>query len=96
MHGVSAGDSHHLLLYEYVEDIAERRGPYRGGHLERIRAEKDEGRVVMAGALGNPPSGGAIVFRGVERDQIEQFVDADPYVQASLVRSWRIEPWDLV
>jgi hypothetical protein len=93
---VSASDSHHLLLYEYVEDIAERRGPYREGHLERIRAEKDAGRVVMAGALGNPPSGGAIAFRGVGRDHVEQFVDADPYVQASLVRSWRIEPWNLV
>ena len=50
----------------------------------------------MAGALGNPPSGGAIAFRGVGRDHVEQFVDADPYVQASLVRSWRIEPWNLV
>jgi uncharacterized protein len=94
--GVPGADSHHLLLYEYVEDMAERRGPYREGHLERIRAEQDAGRVVMAGALGNPPSGGAIVFRGVERDHIEQFVDADPYVQAGLVRSWRLEPWNLV
>ena len=91
-----AGEDTYLLLYTYVEDMAERRGPYRDGHLERIRAEKDEGRIVMAGALGNPPGGGAIVFRGLERDQIEQFVHADPYVQASLVRSWRIEPWNLV
>lgn len=93
---MSGADSHHLLLYEYVEDIAERRGPYREGHLERIRAERDAGRVVMAGALGNPPSGAAIVFRGVEREEIEQFVDDDPYVQAELVRAWRIEPWNLV
>jgi uncharacterized protein YciI len=93
---VSGADSHHLLLYEYVEDMAERRGPYREGHLERIRAERDAGRVVMAGALGNPPSGAAIVFRGVEREEIEQFVDDDPYVQAELVRAWRIEPWNLV
>jgi uncharacterized protein YciI len=50
----------------------------------------------MAGALGNPPSGAAIVFRGVEREEIEQFVDDDPYVQAELVRAWRIEPWNLV
>jgi uncharacterized protein YciI len=93
---VSGADSHHLLLYEYVEDMTERRGPYREGHLERIRAGKDAGQIVMAGALGNPPSGGAIVFRGLERGEVEEFVDADPYVQASLVRSWRIEPWNLV
>jgi uncharacterized protein YciI len=93
---VAGPDSHHLLLYVYVEDVVERRGPYREGHLERIRAGKDAGRIVMAGALGNPPNGGAIVFRGLDRDQIEEFVDADPYVQAGLVREWRIEPWNLV
>ncbi len=93
---MSDADSHHLLLYDYVEDIAERRGPYREGHLGRIREGKEAGRIVMAGALGTPPNGGAIVFRGVDRDQIEEFVDDDPYVQNGLVRSWRIEPWNLV
>jgi uncharacterized protein YciI len=93
---VSGADSHHLLLYEYVEDILERRGPHREGHLGRIRAEKEAGRVTLAGALGNPPTGAAIVFSGVDRDAIEAFVGGDPYVRAGLVRSWRIEPWNLV
>jgi uncharacterized protein YciI len=87
---------HHLLLYEYVEDIAERRGPYRDAHLARIREQREAGRVVMAGALGRPPSGGAIVFEGAERAEIEEFVREDPYVQADLVTAWRIEPWTLV
>ena len=76
--------------------MVERRVPYREGHLERIAAEKETGRLVMAGALGDPPNGGGFVFRGVDRDQIEAFVDADPYVQAGLVTGWRIEPWTLV
>jgi uncharacterized protein len=45
---------HHILFYEYVEDILERRPPYRDAHLARIGAERDAGRVVMAGALGDP------------------------------------------
>jgi uncharacterized protein YciI len=89
-------DKHHLLIYEYVEDMVDRRGPYRGAHLERIAAEKETGRLLMAGALGDPPNGGAFVFRGVEPDQVEAFVQADPYVQAGLVTAWRIEPWTLV
>ena len=93
---MSNPDQHHLLLYDYVEDIAERRAPHREGHLAAIRAEKDAGRVVMAGALGNPPVAGAIAFRGVDRDHIETFVNQDPYVRAGLVRSWRVEPWNLV
>lgn len=76
--------------------MAERRGPYREDHLAGIRAEKEAGRVSLAGAIGNPPNGGAIVFRGVDRGHIEEFVQGDPYVQAGLVRSWRIEPWNLV
>jgi uncharacterized protein YciI len=93
---VADADSHHLLLYSYVENVAERRGPYRERHVSAIRAEKEAGRVILAGALGDPPNGGAIVFRGVERDHIEKFVNEDPYVQAGLVRSWLIEPWNLV
>ncbi len=88
--------AHILLLYEYVDDMSERRGPYRGDHLERIRAEKEAGTVVMAGALGNPPTGGAFVFKGVGPEHVEQFVASDPYVEAELVKTWRALPWNLV
>ena len=91
-----AADQHLLLLYQYVDDMVDRRAPHREAHLERIRAEQSAGTVTLAGALGNPPTGGAIVFKGVERDHVEQFVAGDPYVQAELVTSWRVEPWGLV
>lgn len=76
--------------------MVERRGPHREAHLERIAAEKRAGRVVMAGAIGDPPGGGAIVFKGVGRAEIERFVRDDPYVEAGLVTGWRLEPWKLV
>jgi uncharacterized protein len=88
--------NHYILFYDYVEDMAERRGPYREEHLERIRAARDQGQVVMAGALGQPPRGAAIVFRDVEPERIETFVHEDPYVKAGLVTGWRIERWSLV
>ena len=87
---------HHLLLYDYVDDMAQRRGPHRDAHLAHIRAQSDAGRVVMAGALGDPPSGGAIVFRDTPQADIVAFVDADPYMQAGLITGWRVEPWNLV
>lgn len=89
-------DQHHLLLYEYVVDMLERRGPHRSAHLERIRAEQEAGRVVMAGALGDPPTGGAIVFRGVERAHVEAFAESDPYTRAGLIVARRIDLWTLV
>jgi uncharacterized protein YciI len=90
-----AGD-HHLLLYAYVEDVAERRSPYRESHLARIGSERERGHIVMAGAIGDPPNGAAFVFKGLDPDQIEEFIRGDPYVEAGLVTSWRIEPLKLV
>jgi uncharacterized protein len=85
----------HLLFYEYVPDIVERRGPFRDAHLERIRAARERGEVTLAGALGDPPHGAAIVFQ-VAPERIQAFAREDPYVQAGLVAGWRIEPWNLV
>jgi uncharacterized protein len=89
-------ESHHLLLYDYVEDILERRGSHREEHLARIASGRDAGRITMAGALGDPPHGAAIVFKGVDREVVEEFAREDPYVRAGLVPSWYVEPWHLV
>jgi uncharacterized protein YciI len=87
---------HHILFYEYVKDMLERRGPYREAHLERIRSGIRAGRIMMAGAVGDPPTGAAIVFKDVEPPAIEAFASEDPYVRAGLVTAWRVEPWRLV
>ncbi len=83
-----------LLFYEYVADVLERRPPHRDAHLAGIRAGQQDGRIVMAGPLGDPPHGAAIVF--AERDPAEAFAQADPYVTNGLVTAWRVEPWTLV
>jgi uncharacterized protein len=87
-------DETYLLLYTYVENMLERRAPHRQAHLDRITAERDAGHVILAGALGDPPTGGAITFRGVPRDHVEQFAAGDPYVQAGLVTAQSIELWN--
>jgi hypothetical protein len=89
-------DEYILLAYEYVQDMVERRVPYRDAHLKRIHAERDAGTITMAGALGDPPAGAAIVFHNVDRATVEAFVEQDPYVKAGLVTSWRAEPWKVV
>ncbi len=86
----------HILFYEYVRDIVERRAPYRGAHLERIRAARDRGEVTLAGAVGDPPHGGVIVFQDVAPERIEAFAREDPYMGAGLIRDWRIERWNLI
>ena len=85
-----------MLFYDYVEDIVERRGPVREPHLRRIRLGQERGEIVMAGALGDPPHGALIVFRGVASEDVEGFAREDPYVSAGLVLDWRVEPWNVV
>jgi uncharacterized protein YciI len=92
---MASQDVHHLLLYEYVPEMAQRREPYRGPHRERIVAEREAGRIVAAGAF-DPPIGGALVFKGVDRETVEAFVAADPYMEAGLITSWRVQRWMLL
>ena len=87
---------HHVLFYDYVENAVERRAPFREDHLSWARSWKDDGRIVMAGALGNPPHGALFVFRVEDPAQIEEFVGADPYVSGGIVTGHRIEPWNVV
>ena len=84
----------HILFYENVGDIVERREPYRDAHLNEIRVGQDDGQILMAGPLGDPPHGAAIVF--VDAAKAEAFAATDPYVTSGLVTSWRVEPWTLV
>jgi uncharacterized protein YciI len=87
---------HQCLFYDYVEDVVEKRGPFRADHLAHAQNWKDEGRLGMAGALGNPPHGGLFVFRVDDPAQIEEFVATDPYVSGGIVTGHRVVPWNVV
>ena len=87
---------HWLLMYDYVEDILERRAPHRESHLGLAAAAHARGELLLAGAVGDPVDGAVFVFVGVDQGAAEQFVEADPYVENDLVTSWRIRPWNVV
>lgn len=85
-----------VLTYEYVEDILELRAPHRDAHLAHVDRWSREGRLAMAGATGDPPSGALFVFEAEGPAQVEEFVASDPYGNAGLVTAANIEPWNLV
>ena len=84
------------LFYDYVDNIVERRAPHRPAHLELYGRWREEGRLVMGGAIGDPPHGGLIVFDVAGPEEVEEFAAADPYVSNGLVTARRVEPWAVV
>jgi len=87
---------HQILFYDYVEDVLERRGPHREAHLARIAEWIDSGRMLMAGALGDPPAGAAFVLPGDDPAEAERFAEGDPYVAAGIVSARRVLSWTVV
>ena len=87
---------YYLLLYDYVENIVERRAPYREEHLRLAEGLRQRGQLVMGGALADPADGAVIVFRTTNASVVEDFVRKDPYVTNGLVTRWRIRPWKVV
>jgi uncharacterized protein YciI len=87
---------YYLLLYEFVDGFVDKRTPFRPDHLALVEAAHQRGELVMAGAYGDPPTGGALVFRAESPAPIAAFVENDPYVRNGLVRAWSVEPWHVV
>jgi len=86
----------YVLLYRYVDDMAERRGPHREAHLQRIEALRAADRLIVAGAYGDPVRGGIIGFKGLTKEEVEAWADTDPYTTAGLVQEHAVESWRLV
>ena len=86
----------YALFYDYVEDVVEKRAPYREDHLALVGRWHGDDRIAMGGALGDPPHGGLIVFRVDDPAEVEAFVADDPYVRNGIVVSHRVEPWNVV
>lgn len=58
--------------------------------------QADAGKMILAGAKGNPPSGALFVFKGVAPEEIEAYVKADPYVINGLVTKHSVQPYMVV
>jgi uncharacterized protein len=84
-----------FVLYEYVDDMLERRKPHREAHLARLEQAKARGELLNAGAFGDADSA-VLVFAPGKEAVAEAFADGDPYVLADLVPSRRVTTWNVV
>ncbi|QDZ18004.1 YCII domain-containing protein [Chloropicon primus] len=90
------GDSYSVLIYDYVPDILDKRGPFRAAHIEAAKKMAAEDRMAMAGAFADPVDGALFIFKNVSKEDIEAYVQNDAYVQNGLVTGYKIKPWTVV
>ncbi|MGH3766810.1 MAG: hypothetical protein ACRDTX_16945 [Pseudonocardiaceae bacterium] len=69
---------HSLLFYDYVNDIVERRAPFRREHLALAGEFRERGILLMAGALVEPVNGAVFVYTTDDRSVVEDFARRIP------------------
>jgi hypothetical protein len=85
---------HFLLIYDLAPDYLERRPAFRETHLSLAWKAADGGRLLLAGAVGDPAESAMLLF--VDEKEAHAFAQTDPYVLEGLVRAWRVVPWTTV
>jgi uncharacterized protein YciI/heme-degrading monooxygenase HmoA len=88
--------NYYALLYELVEDMVNRRIPFREEHLRLAREARERGELVLAGALSEPVDRALLVFHVDDKSKVESFARKDPYVVNGLAKKWEVRPWNVV
>jgi uncharacterized protein YciI len=88
--------TYYALFYDLVEDMPNRRVPFREAHLQLAREAHARGELLLAGALADPPDRALLVFFGDGPAAAESFARQDPYVLNGLVKRWEVRPWTVV
>ncbi|MGH8046661.1 MAG: YciI family protein [Chthoniobacterales bacterium] len=88
---------HYLLFYEKAPDFAALQAPLQAAHRDHVMSAADSGALVLAGSLGNPDDGAALLlFEADSTATAETFAKTDPYVTGGVVSRWTVRSWDLV
>src|SRR6266849_9052230 len=88
--------NYYALFYELVDDMINRRVPFREEHLRLARESRQRGELVLAGALAEPVDRALIVFHVDDKSKVEAFARKDPYVVNGLAKKWEVRPWNVV
>ncbi len=69
---------------KFWDDMTPQEEEALGPHGDYVGQLYDEGRVVVAGAIAQPP-GGVVMFYADSRDEAEEVMAADPLTAAGIV-----------
>ena len=62
-----------------MQNILERRAPFREAHLALAKNYIDRGEIVLARVFSDPVDGAVLIFKVDDRSSIKEFGSKDPY-----------------
>lgn len=65
---------------------------YRAEHLKRLEVLEEEGRLILAGPFTDK-SGSLIVMEAGSKEEVEAFMEEDPYVREGVFSHYEIRPF---
>jgi uncharacterized protein YciI len=83
----------YIVQYDYVENVMEKRAPFREAHLAHLGKQVERGNMILGGTVNQPPTGALLIFRNLKIDDIEQVIHEDPYVINGIVTKYTINPY---
>lgn len=95
----------YAVISQDVADSTPKRMSVRPAHVERLKALKDEGRLILAGphpAIDSPDPGSAgftgslIVAEFDSLEDAQAWADSDPYITAGVYESVIVKPFNKV
>jgi uncharacterized protein YciI len=89
---VTDNPSTFLVLYSYVQDMEQRRTPYRPDHIAWLRGLAEQGTLLLAGATLDPVDTGVLVFRAGSVPELRRLLLDDPYAAANLINAVTVRP----
>ncbi len=99
------GIMYYAIISQDVENSLEKRKGVREGHIARLQALRDEGRLLTAGPHPKIDSedpgpagftGSLIVAEFESLDDAQTWADADPYIAAGVYENVIVKPYKKV
>jgi uncharacterized protein YciI len=83
-----------VAIIDYTPDTA-KTAQARPAHREYLKTLQATGNFVIGGPFGGD-TGALIIYEAETQDQVERFLQEDPFNQQGVFISWTIRPWKIV
>ena len=84
------------VTYTYSPTTSAARDAVRPTHVEFLKTQFDDGRLLKSGPFGPEESPGALLIIGGEtKADVEALMDQDPFQKAGLIEERTIRQWNI-